>query len=121
MGFGVMGKTRSPAPAVPTLADLAASPGAAWFWVYCGIPCGHSAAIPWQAVIGRLGQAASSNRLRAALRCSRCGKRGATLRLPGCPRWGDLPPMLPIHEVPDWVRAQAEKASENQSVGGGAG
>ena len=40
---------------VPTLRQLAGQDLADWFWAHCPLPCSHSSAVPWAAVIAKLG------------------------------------------------------------------
>jgi hypothetical protein len=66
---------------VPTLAELrGASP---WFWVYCKQnDCTHKAPMAFVPLMIRWSADASSDRLRRAARCTRCGGKGATLMHP---------------------------------------
>jgi len=66
---------------VPTLAELRnASP---WFWVYCRQnDCTHYAPMAFVPLMIRWGADASSDRLRQAARCTRCGGKGAMLMHP---------------------------------------
>jgi hypothetical protein len=64
----------------PTLDYLQLNYG--WVWAYCGLPCGHDAAIPLNPIITRLGGNAPAVALRSRLRCTVCGRRSATLRAP---------------------------------------
>ena len=64
----------------PTLGHLREMYG--WVWAYCGIPCAHDAAIPLDPIVVRLGAGAPADALRSRLRCTACGRRSATLRVP---------------------------------------
>jgi hypothetical protein len=59
---------------------------ACWVWLDCE-SCQHHVPLALTAAIIRWGAAASSDILRRSARCSRCGKKGATISLPG---WGGL-------------------------------
>lgn len=66
---------------VPTLAQLRKANS--WWWVYCRQNgCSHSAPMALVPLIIRWGGAASSDRLRARARCTKCGGRGAALMHP---------------------------------------
>ena len=66
---------------VPTLEGLQRE--APWFWVYCNrLGCNHSAPMAVAPLVIRWGPDASSNNLRQSARCTRCGRKGATLRHP---------------------------------------
>src|ERR1700680_41231 len=70
----------APGP-VPSLGDLAAQ--ASWVWVYCEArDCHHRAPLKLADVVVLYGKDMSSDILRAKTRCSKCGRRGASLRLP---------------------------------------
>lgn len=90
----------------PTIDDMRKL--APWFWAHCTAKCGNRAALPWAAVVHLLPPSASANRLRAALRCMRCGVRGAGLSLnaPSDGK-GTLSP-IPFESVPAWARPWAE-------------
>jgi len=54
-----------------------------WFWVYCeGERCGHSSAMAIAPLIIRWGPETSPDLLRRSARCTRCGRKRATLRHP---------------------------------------
>jgi len=92
--------------ATPTLADIAGDHGAEWFWVHCPLPCSHAGALPWAAVIGRLGPHASTDRLRRALRCTVCGHKGGTITTVSRPRY-ELPRQpIPTAQMPAWIAKQ---------------
>ena len=66
---------------VPTLAELAAT--TPWITIFCATrDCHHRAAMRVSDVIARFGAEASSNVLRHCCRCTECGQRGASIRLP---------------------------------------
>ena len=70
------GRKQTPGP-VPTLAELRDS--SPWIWVHCRqTDCTHYA-MAFLPLIIRCGANASSDRLRQAARCTRCGGKGATL------------------------------------------
>jgi len=76
---------------IATLADLRrVTP---WLWVYCE-RCQHRSAAAIVPLMIRWGADVSSDMLRRSARCTRCGGKGATIRLPG---WGGLKA-----PVPDW-------------------
>jgi hypothetical protein len=68
----------SPGP-IPTLADLRRI--TCWVWVHCE-SCQQNAPIALTPCIIRWGPEASSNVLRRAAVCRRCGRRGAVLQMP---------------------------------------
>jgi hypothetical protein len=75
---------REPQTAPPTLEQMRRS--APWLWVRCTNPnCRHRSPMALTPVIIRWGADTSSDKLRACARCSRCGRKGATLQHPG---WG---------------------------------
>jgi hypothetical protein len=88
---------------VPTLAQM--KDHANWVWANCGLGCGHHSAIPLDPVISRWGAGASADRLRASLRCTKCGKLGATLSAPSwvCATHGWQ--RLPLDQVPTGLRS----------------
>jgi len=65
-----------------------------WLWVYCE-RCQHRSPAPIVPLMIRWGVDASSDMLRHAARCTRCGGKGATVQLPG---WGGL--QAPVPEWP---------------------
>ena len=66
---------------IPTLGDLAAQ--ISWVWLYCeGLDCRHKAPLRLADPIAQFGGEVTSNILRERTRCTSCGRRGATLRLP---------------------------------------
>jgi len=70
---------------IPTLGELRVH--TCWVWVHCeampdGVWCSHKTPLPLALPIILYGPNASSNALRQRARCTRCGTRGATLRLP---------------------------------------
>lgn len=67
-------------PTVPTLGDLRRS--APWLWMNCAAGCGHYRPGALAPFIIRYGAEASSDMLRRASRCTRCGHKGATLQHP---------------------------------------
>jgi hypothetical protein len=70
--------------APPTLEQMRQS--APWLWVNCtNARCLHKAPMALVPLIIRWGGDASSDRLRACARCTRCGARGASLQHPS---WG---------------------------------
>ena len=69
-------------PAKTTLAYLQKNGG--WVWAYCeGMGCGHKAPLAIDPFVIRWGGDKSSDLLRDQLRCSKCGRLGATLQMPG--------------------------------------
>lgn len=59
-----------------------------WVWITCaGDRCGHRRPVALAPYVIRWGGRASSDRLRQAARCERCGHRGASITLPS---WGGL-------------------------------
>ena len=66
---------------MPTLAELRAS--SPWIWVHCRqTDCTHQAPMAFVPLMIRWGPDISSDRLRQAARCTRCGGKGATLMHP---------------------------------------
>ena len=88
---------------VPTIGQLANGRGMGQRIARCRAA---QAALPWRAVIDRLGADASGDRLRRALRCTVCGHKGGTLTVVTRPRYQDPPPSIPWHRVPAWARLQ---------------
>jgi hypothetical protein len=85
---------------IRTLAELAGSNEATWFWANCPIPCCHSGALPRRAVIDQLGPGVSADRIRRALRCTVCGQPGGNISIASRSRH-DLPPQpIPLDRVP---------------------
>jgi hypothetical protein len=75
---------RKQLPTPPTLEQMRQS--APWLWVHCAnAECRHRARMALTPLVIRWGRDASSDRLRASARCTRCGGRGATLQHPS---WG---------------------------------
>jgi hypothetical protein len=87
----------------PTIAQMLKQHG--WVWAYCDLHCGHYAAIPLARVIDRLGAQSPADALRKRLRCTKCGRRGVTIRCPSIDREGYAP--LPIDKVPSALRVAA--------------
>lgn len=74
-------RRREPPPPIPTLADLRRH--TSWTWVNCtNIKCMHYAPVAYAPLIIRWGPDASSDVLRRSARCTRCGRKGATLLHP---------------------------------------
>ncbi|WP_454180623.1 hypothetical protein [Parvibaculum sp. MBR-TMA-1.3b-4.2] len=67
-------------PPPPTIGQLATR-APRWVHAWCD-GCGHHGALPLIPFLIRWGPAAPSDRLRAALRCPRCGRRGGSITLP---------------------------------------
>jgi hypothetical protein len=66
---------------IPTLGQLAAQ--TSWVWVHCEArDCHHRSPLKLAEPIARYGEDMTSDVLRLKTRCSNCGTRGATLRLP---------------------------------------
>jgi hypothetical protein len=102
-------RDRAPAGPVPTLAQLARE--TSWVWAHCTMTCGHTSAIPLAPIVARLGAHASSDRLRACLRCTKCGKRGGLLKHPSWPGMHERAAPLPFDQVPAGLkRAMADHA-----------
>lgn len=90
---------------IPSLHDLARHGEAEWFWANCPLPYCHAGALPWAAIIAKLGPHVSNDRLRPALRCTVCGHRGGNISIVSRSRY-DLPPQpIPIACVPALVAA----------------
>jgi hypothetical protein len=69
-------------PTPPTLAQLRHT--SCWWWVSCeNVECLHCAPMALAPVIIPWGPDTSSDVLRRAARCTRCGRKGATLQHPG--------------------------------------
>jgi hypothetical protein len=66
----------------PTLGELQRT--TPWVWLWCE-RCQHHAPFACAVAVILWGADASSDKLRAGARCSRCGGKGATLQRPG---WG---------------------------------
>ena len=67
---------------VPTIGDLLET-DLKWMHAYCErIGCGHSAPIALAPFPIRWGMDASADLFRERMRCSRCGKRGVSLKRP---------------------------------------
>jgi hypothetical protein len=94
---------RTPPGRIATLGQIARD--TSWVWARCPNPCLHEAAIPLAPIIGRFGANASSDRLRNALHCTACGRRGALLQHPS---WGMAEGYrsAPLDRVPDGLRRQ---------------
>jgi putative SOS response-associated peptidase YedK len=94
---------REPHGPVPTIGALLTQAGPNWVWAYCGVGCNHHSALALAPLAIRWGLNTSSDRLRAALRCSRCGQKGGTIRLPS---WVDMQigeQPFPAHNMaPSW-------------------
>jgi len=82
----------APKSATTTLADLRRC--TPWLWVYCEC-CQHRSPTAIVPLMIRWGADASSDMLRRSARCTRCGRKGATIQLPG---WGGL--QMPVPEWP---------------------
>jgi hypothetical protein len=66
---------------IPTLGELAAQ--TSWVWVHCEArDCHHRSPFKLADAIVHYGEDKTSDVLRIKTRCSKCGTRGATLRLP---------------------------------------
>src|SRR5262249_29385986 len=85
----------APKSATTTLADLRRC--TPWLWVYCE-RCQHRSPAAIVPLMIRWGAEASSDMLRRSARCTRCGRKGATIQLPG---WGGL--QTPVPEWPGSV------------------
>jgi hypothetical protein len=87
-------KYREPAGPVPTRAQI--EQGSSWVWARCpDRACLHDAAIPLRPVLAYFKGDVSSDRLRAALRCTVCGHRGGLIQLPSWskPEFREGPPL----------------------------
>lgn len=108
-------RPRSAPGPVPTLAQLARHTN--WVRALCTAQCAHDAAIPLAPIIARFGAEASSDRLRNALRCTACGKRGGRIMLPS---WHDMQvgvTAMPVELVPLALRREiAEDALRSIGV-----
>jgi len=72
---------RAPAGPRPTLRQLRKDEP--WVWVHCtNTLCLHYAPMAYVPLMIRWGLDASSDKLRACARCSKCGRKGATLTTP---------------------------------------
>jgi hypothetical protein len=91
---------------IPTVNDMRER--APWFWAHCTLPCTHRAALPWRAVMQRIRPEASADRLRAALWCVSCGRRGAHVSLIAPSNGTGRLTSIPVESVPDWARPWAE-------------
>jgi hypothetical protein len=100
---------RALAGPVPTMRELAEAD--AWVWAHCGLGCNYSAAIPLAPVVSRIGSDASSDRFRAALKCTACGKRGATIRTPSWNVSKQSYSDLPFDRAPPWARRYLANAA----------
>jgi hypothetical protein len=76
-------KYREPVGPVSTIGQLARE--SSWLWAHCPGKCQNWAAIPMAPMVARFGPDASSVRLRAALRCTKCGRKGCLIQHPS---WG---------------------------------
>ena len=66
---------------VQSIAELQQS--SRWFWVCCeGERCGHRAAMAIAPLVIRWGPETPPDLLRRSARCTRCGRKRATLRHP---------------------------------------
>ncbi|CAN5482757.1 hypothetical protein BH10PSE7_BH10PSE7_15680 [soil metagenome] len=78
---------RAGAGPMPTLAQTQAIEGK-WVWAYCdgrlpgGDVCGHKAPLAVAPFVIRWGPDVPNDVLRQNLRCSKCGRRGATIQRP---------------------------------------
>ena len=67
---------------IATLGDLLADDSATWVWALCGrFTCPHRAALPLAPLVIRWGSTVSSDKLRRALFCTRCGHRGGVIQV----------------------------------------
>jgi hypothetical protein len=74
---------RGPPSPVPTLGSMQRSTPGKWLWVYCAAyGCLHHSPMAIAPFVIRWGPDASSDMLRWAAPCSKCGAKGATLMLP---------------------------------------
>lgn len=73
-----------------------------WVWVYCErIGCYHNAAVPLVPLIIRWGPNAPWDYMRRFFRCTRCGFKKTTTRLPS---WGGTHVgFSPVHESSRWT------------------
>jgi hypothetical protein len=79
-------RRKSRPPPIPTLGQLRQH--ISWAWLHCdNIACRHRRPIALTPLIIRWTAAMSSERLRKAARCTRCGRRGASLQHPS---WVDM-------------------------------
>src|SRR5689334_8740028 len=77
-----------------------------WVWLWCE-RCQHHAPLACAVAVIRRGPGASSDKLPAGARCTRCGRKGATLEHPG---WaGNHIGFYPFPaEIADSIREQCE-------------
>jgi hypothetical protein len=97
----------------PTIAQLRKQFG--WMWAYCGIACSHRSALPLGIIAQLLGGDAPASALRRRLRCSRCGRRTASLSAPSVVDHGLAP--LPLYMVPEHLRREIA-CDALRSIGG---
>jgi hypothetical protein len=96
----------------PTLEQLRQA--SCWWWVHClNVRCLHKTPTAIMPYIIRWGAEASSDRLRASARCSRCGARGATLQHPS---WGGREIGWTPFPVSEWTDQSTPSAPSRASV-----
>lgn len=71
---------------------------------HCPIPCGHSADIPLDALIARVGPDLETDQLCRRLRCTKCGHRGATITLPSKSTRDQPWHPLRSDAIPNWAK-----------------
>ena len=77
----IVPRCEAPAPSRPTLANMRTQ--SCWLRVNClNTTCLHRAPVALAPLITRWGEEASSDLLRRAVRCARCGRKGASLTSP---------------------------------------
>lgn len=78
--------------------------GFPYVWVHCPLPCAHSAAIPIHALVKRCGPGAPAIALRHKMRCTVCGRLGASFSFPSPPGAGRPWGGPPVAAIPLWAR-----------------
>lgn len=71
---------------------------------HCPTPCGHSAEIPLDALIARVGPDLQTDELCRRLRCVKCGRKGVTISLPSNATHERPFGPLRADAVPDWAK-----------------
>lgn len=109
---------------VPTIGCLLAT-DCKWMWAYCypdggnGIPCGHRAPMALAPFAIRWGLDSSSDVIRERLRCTKCGKFGATIQHPGHAGYGGAWHSLLVAPFPVPQPLDQEASAEDNVVSRG--